>query len=530
MPASSFAYRRSPDQDEPSPARHPVVVVGAGPVGLTAAIDLTLRGVPVVLLDDADRIGEGSRAICFSKRTLEILDRLGVGETCLKKGVTWKIGKVFHRDRLVYRFDLLPEPGHKMPAFVNLQQYHLERFLLDRASDLGIDLRWRNRVTAVDPMKDGAVLTVETPDGPYRLAADWLIAADGAHSTLRRLLDLEWLGEAFDDRFLIADIRMHADLPAERRFWFDPPFHEGQSALMHKQPDDVWRIDLQLGPQADAEAEKRPERVVPRLRRMLGHEDFTLEWVSVYRFQCRRIARFLHGRIIFAGDAAHQVSPFGARGANSGIEDAANIAWKLALVLKGDAAETLMESYHAERSAAADEDIGHSTRSTDFIAPRTPAERRLRNAVLALAGSCDFARSMVNSGRLSRPAVYDGPLTIPDEEAWDAPMRPGMALLDAPMRAGGRPVWLLNGLPRDFCLVVVDDGTPIEPPKGLPVFTIGRELEDAEGLFAARYSASPGACFLVRPDHYLAGRWRTFDSTKVEAALVRARGGDDARA
>ncbi|HEX2255210.1 MAG TPA: FAD-dependent oxidoreductase [Afifellaceae bacterium] len=525
MAAVDFAYRRSPDQDAPEPARHPVVVVGAGPVGLTAAIDLTLRCVPVIVLDDADRIGEGSRAICFSKRTLELLDRLGVGETCLKKGVTWKFGKVFHGDTEVYRFDLLPEAGHKMPAFVNLQQFHLERYLLERAAGLGIDLRWRNRVTAIERRNDGAELTVETPDGPYRLAADWVVAADGAHSTLRRLLGLDWLGEAFDDRFLIADIRMHADLPAERRFWFDPPFHEGQSALMHKQPDDVWRIDLQLGPQADAEAEKCPERVLPRLKRMLGHDDFTLEWVSVYRFQCRRIARFLHGRVIFAGDAAHQVSPFGARGANSGIEDATNLAWKLALVVEGAAPEALMESYHVERSAAADEDIGHSTRSTDFIAPRTPAERRLRNAVLALAGSCDFARRMVNSGRLSRPALYDGPLTTLDEEAWDGPMRPGAALLDAPMRAGDRPAWLLDCLPRDFCLLAAAGGPPIDPPEGLAVLSIGGDLEDAEGHFAARYGAAPGACFLVRPDHYLAGRWRRYDRIKVEAALAQARGG-----
>jgi 3-(3-hydroxy-phenyl)propionate hydroxylase len=530
MPHQQFAYRRSPDQDATQPVRHPVIVVGAGPVGLTAAIDLTLRGVPVAVLDDADRIGEGSRAICFSKRTLEILDRLGVGETCLEKGVTWKIGKVFHRDRLVYQFDLLPEPGHKMPAFVNLQQYHLEKYLLERAGALGIDLRWKSRVAALEPLNDGAVLTVETPDGPYRLAADWVVAADGARSTLRRLLGLEWLGEAFDDRFLIADIRMHADFPAERRFWFDPPFHDGQSALMHKQPDDVWRIDLQLGPDADAEAEKRPERVVPRLKRMLGHEDFTLEWVSVYRFQCRRIARFVHGRIVFAGDAAHQVSPFGARGANAGIEDATNLAWKLALVLKGAAPEALMESYHVERSAAADEDIGHSTRSTDFIAPRTPAERRLRNAVLTLADRCDFARRMVNSGRLSRPADYGGPLTTPDEEDWEGPMRPGAALIDAPMRTGGRPAWLLERLPRDFCLIVADGGPPVEPPAGLPAVTIGRGLDDADGLFAARYGAAPGACYLVRPDHYLIGRWRAFDRPKVAAALARARGGEDAQA
>src|SRR5215210_4694910 len=209
-----FPYRRSPDQDRRD-AHHPVVVVGAGPVGLCAAIDLAQRGVPVVLLDDADRIGEGSRGICYAKRTLEILDRLGVAGKCLEKGVTWKVGKVFQRDALLYRFDLLPE------------------------------------------------------DGPYRLDADWVIAVDGARSTLRRLLGLAFLGEAFEDRFLIADVRMAGAFPPERWFWFDPPFHDGRSALLHKQPDDIWRIDLQLGPDADPIAEQAPERVVPRLTQML---------------------------------------------------------------------------------------------------------------------------------------------------------------------------------------------------------------------------------------------------------------------
>ena len=305
-----FPYRRSPDQDRRD-AHRPVVVVGAGPVGLCAAIDLAQRGVPVVLLDDADRIGEGSRGICYAKRTLEILDRLGVAGKCLEKGVTWKVGKVFQRDALLYRFDLLPEDGHKMPAFINLQQYYLEQFLCERAAELdAIDVRWRNKVSAIEPRNDGASLTIDTPDGPYRLDADWVIAADGARSTLRRLLGLAFLGEAFEDRFLIADVRMAGAFPPERWFWFDPPFHDGRSALLHKQPDDIWRIDLQLGPDADPAEEQKPERVVPRLRQMLGADTrFSLEWVSVYTFQCRRLKRFVHGRVVFVGDAAHQVSP-----------------------------------------------------------------------------------------------------------------------------------------------------------------------------------------------------------------------------
>src|SRR5918911_2584365 len=378
-----FPYRRSPDQDRHD-AHRPVVVVGAGPVGLSAAIDLAQRGVPVVLLDDAGRIGEGSRGICYAKRTLEILDRLGVAQRCLDKGVTWKVGKVFQRDALLYRFDLLPEDGHEMPAFINLQQYYLEEFLCERARELGnLDVRWRNKVSGIEARNDGARLIVETPDGPYRLDADWVVAADGARSTLRRLLGLDFLGEVFEDRFLIADVKMTGSFPPERWFWFDPPFHAGRSALLHKQPDDVWRIDLQLGPGADPVEEQRPERVIPRLRQMLGpHTRFELEWVSVYTFQCRRLERFVHGRVVFVGDAAHQVSPFGARGANSGVQDAENLAWKLALVLAGKAPASLLESYDAERISAADENILNSTRSTDFITPKTPMARALRDSVL----------------------------------------------------------------------------------------------------------------------------------------------------
>src|SRR5215207_6387900 len=253
-----FPYRRSPDQDRRD-AHHPVVVVGAGPVGLCAAMDLAQRGVPVVLLDDADRIGEGSRGICDAKRTLEILDRLGVAETCLEKGVTWKLGKVFQRDDQLYAFDLLPEAGHKMPAFINLQQYYLERALVERAAELpNLDLRWRNKVSGLKHRNDGVTLTIETPEGSYDLDADWVVAADGARSALRGMLGLDFEGEIFEDRFLIADVKMKGDFPPERWFWFDPPFHEGRSALLHKQPDDVWRIDLQLGSEADAAEEQKP--------------------------------------------------------------------------------------------------------------------------------------------------------------------------------------------------------------------------------------------------------------------------------
>jgi 3-(3-hydroxy-phenyl)propionate hydroxylase len=522
-----YDYRRSLDQHSRAVVRHPVIVVGAGPVGLAAAIDLALRGVPVVLLDDADRIGSGSRGICWAKRTLEIFDRLGIGERLVEQGVTWKLGKVFLADELVFSFDLLPEDGHKMPAFINLQQYAVEKDLVDRARELdAIDLRWKNRVVGVEARNDGVRLAIETPDGPYSLDADWLIAADGARSSVREALGLDFTGVSFEDKFLIADVRMAADFPTERRFWFDPRFHSGQSALMHRQPGNVWRIDLQLGPDADVEAEQQPDRVVARLRKMLGERAFELEWVSIYRFNCRRLDRFVHGRVVFAGDAAHQVSPFGARGANSGIQDAENLAWKLAAVVQGEADATLLDSYDLERRQAANENIAHSTRSTDFIAPHSIAERRLRDAVLALAPRAEFARRMVNSGRLSTASIYDSPLSTPDETGFSGAARLGAPVPDVPIRTrDGRPGYLLEGLPAGFALLTVKKGALPKVPAGIARMVIGDDVLDERGLFAQRFDATPGAAYLLRPDQHLCARWRRCDPEKVRAARDRALGG-----
>ena len=293
MPAT-YTNPRYPFRPPPRPGgveEAAVAIVGGGLVGLTAALDLARRGVRSVLLDEDDTVSFGSRAICFAKRTLEIYGRLGLGHRFLEKGVTWNTGRVYHRDREAYSFNLLPEEGHEYPAFVNLQQYYAEEWLVEACAATGrVDLRWKSRVTGIEPRADGALLAVETPAGAYRLHAQWLLAADGARSTIREAMGLPFLGQVFRDRFLIADVVMHAPFPAERRFWFDPPFHPGQSVLLHKQPDDVWRIDFQLGWDADPEVEKEPERVKARVRTMLGPDiPFDLEWVSVYTFRCRRI-------------------------------------------------------------------------------------------------------------------------------------------------------------------------------------------------------------------------------------------------
>lgn len=527
--APLYPYKRSQDQDAAAPVRHPVVIIGAGPVGLATAIDLAQANVPVVILDDNDKVSVGSRAICFSKRSLEIFDRLGCGNEMVDKGVVWNVGKVFFGDRQVYDFNLLPEEGHKRPAFINLQQYYCELHLVERIRALQVEgkpveIRGGSRVANLNQRDDHTLVTVETADGAYNIEADWLIACDGAGSPSRRMLDLDFVGRVFEDNFLIADVIMKADFPTERWFWFDPPFNKDQSALLHKQPDGVWRIDLQLGWDIDKEEEKKPENVIPRLKQMLGQDvEFDLEWVSIYTFQCRRMEKFRHGRVIFAGDSAHQVSPFGARGANSGFQDADNLGWKLKLVLEGKAPESLLDSYAFEREMAADENILQSSRSTDFITPKSDISRVFRDAVLDLSEKHAFARPLVNSGRLSVPCVYDGSmLNGPDVEGLPARTRPGSPAVDAPLGDG----WLLDWLGSGFHLL----GIGAEVPENIRIDGI-----DIAGVSIAPASAGPelkarylgeasSAVYLIRPDQHVAARWTGYDRAAVEHALAIALG------
>ena len=565
-----FPYQPCAEQTRPGHAPlHPVVIVGAGPVGLVTAIELARQGIKVVLVDDDNTLSTGSRAICFAQRTLDIFDRLGCGQRMVDKGVGWNRGKVFLRDQPVYEFDLLPERGHARPAFINLQQYYVEGYLLEQAHTLpDIDIRWSSKVSAIAHHADHEALTVDSPDGSYRLKARYVVAADGARSPLRRMMGLESVGHTFRDRFLIADVRMDAPFPAERWFWFDPPFHPNQSVLLHRQPDEVWRIDFQLGWEADPVLEKTPEKVIPRVRALLGPEvQFSLEWVSVYTFACVRMERFRHGRVLFVGDAAHCVSPFGARGANSGIQDAENLAWKLACVLQGQAPESLLDSYADEREFAADENLLNSTRSTDFITPKSEVSRRFRDAVLDLAREYGFARRLVNSGRLSLPAtLHASPLNTGDSTSFGNSMQPGAPCCDAPVACtpvAGIPVagddWLLRHLGNSFALMIFAPAASLARSQlqELAGMTQGRlplrllfvsatattsqdretlegigaaasQVHDIEGLAARRYDmhapASAPGCYLIRPDQHVCARWRDIDALAILQALWRATG------
>lgn len=546
-----YPYRRPPELDIQDVRHYPVVIVGAGPSGLTAAIDLAQQGISSIVLDDNNTVSVGSRAICFAKRTLEIMDRLGCAQPMLDKGVTWQHGRVFFQEREVYDFNLLPEEGHRVPAFINLQQYYLEEYLVNRADALSeqINLRWLNKVTAVDSQPSHTVVTVSTQDGDYRLSCDYLLVADGANSKIRDMLSLESKGQIFQDRFLIADVIMKAGFPTERWFWFDPPFHPNQSVLLHKQPDNVWRIDFQLGWDADPEEEKKEENIRPRVQAMLGADvEFELEWASVYTFRCRKMDNFIHNSVFFMGDAAHQVSPFGARGANGGAQGIDNLAWKLARVLKGEAPEALLDTYNTERQHGAKENILNSTRATDFITPKSRISRLFRDSVLELAEHYPFARSLVNSGRLSMPCRYeDSPLNGPDDVSLPAELRPGTPAKDAPIRLDGQHAWLLNQLGNRFVLLF-DGRLPtgeaearapelaalLEAQPDLDLLVIGPAslarlprttlIEDTDGLVSQRYGLSAGAAYLIRPDQHIAARWSECHRDAVVQAIDRSLG------
>ena len=542
-----FDYVRPPELAEGRDGHYPVIVVGAGPVGLTAAIDLAHQGQPVLLLDDDDTVSIGSRGVCYAKRTLEVLDRIGCDNRFVDKGVSWDVGRTFFGEGEVFNFNLRPQAQHLRPGMINLQQYYLEQYLIERTGDVPqLEKRFKHKVIAVTPGDDKVTLRVETPDGAYTLTTDWLVVADGARSPIRTMLGLDIEGKVFMDRFLIADVVMAADFPAERWFWFDPPFHRNQSVLLHKQADNVWRIDFQLGWQADPVEEKKPENVIPRIKAMLGDErEFELEWVSVYTFQCRRMNQFNHGRVLFVGDAAHQVSPFGARGANSGIQDTDNLAWKLKLVMDGKAPAALLDTYGEERGYAADENLMNSTRSTDFITPKSTTSKVFRNAVLQLAAKYPFARTLVNSGRLSVPSwLATSSLNTPDGDVFEGQMIPGAPLADAPIEAAGQPGWLLHQLGNRFQLLhYVDDASTLDEKTALALAQLAqaaiaieaiivaprgqapaglKTLIDTDGCIAQRYDLRPGTTYLVRPDQHVAARWRALDASKIKAAVARA--------
>ncbi|WP_212748444.1 FAD-dependent monooxygenase [Maribacter algarum] len=533
----TYPLKKVADMESDTVTNYQVAIIGAGPAGLTAALDLANRGISSVVFSKENTVSIGSRALCFSKKSLEVINRIApkAVEKMLAKGVTWNLGKVFYQEDEVYKFNLLPEDGHKIPAFINLQQYYFEEYLVDEiANQPLIDLRWQSAAHFVSQDEDKVTLEIETELGNYNIEAEYLLACGGVRSKTRETMNIPFEGELFEENFLIADVTMENDFPTERWFWFDPPFNKGYSALLHKEPDGVYRIDLQLGIDGvDKDKELDPERIKGRLRRMLGDDcKFELEWTSIYNFRCMRIKNMVHDRVIFAGDSAHQVSPFGARGANGSIQDIDNLAWKLAYVLQGKAPKSLLDSYQEERSPAADENIYHSSNATDFISPKSEISTLFRNQLLSLAKDHVFAQKMVNSGRLSHAFKYlNSTLTSSEKEEWNCKLQNGYPLNDVALKHNGETSYLLDALSDDFNLVlygdVLVDVSKITAHFPVNVISISegntnKGLVDSNGYFKKRYDATPGSWYLIRPDHYIANRGRTLDYEAINMGICKA--------
>lgn len=368
-------------EDGADTQHHRVAIVGGGIVGLASALGLARYGVPSVVLEADDGVCVGSRAICFSRRSLEILGRLKALDAVLGKGLPWTGGRSFYRGMEVLNFRMPHDDNQRFPPMVNIQQFYVEQSLLDAAQASGlVDVRWQNRVVGMTARSDGVHLSIETPLASYALEADWLLGCDGARSKVREGTGLQLRGTNYEGRYVIVDIKLQSDRPAERLAWFDPPSNAGSTILMHRQPDDVWRIDYQLHGDEDPDRAVRPENVMPRVEshlRMMGErEDWSPIWISLYRASALTLECYRKDRIILAGDAAHLVPIFGVRGANSAFEDADNLAWKLSLVINGLASESLLESYSTERVHAAQGNLREAMKSTEFMSPLHSGLRR----------------------------------------------------------------------------------------------------------------------------------------------------------
>ena len=535
-----------PAELEGRAVRHRVAIVGAGPVGITAALELSRHGVESVVLDAKATVNDGSRAICISRHSLEILQQLGVDGPFVEKGLGWTRGRTYFRDRAIFRFEMPHSEQERFLPMINLQQQYIEQFLIDKAGESElVELRWQSAVTGVSQTDSGVTLEVTTPEGDYRLECDYLLAADGARSVVRKAFGLALHGEAYEGRYVIADVCLKSDLPTERRAFFDSAALPDTTLLVHKQPDDIWRIDYQLGPNEDPEQAVKESRIRERVslivREVLGEdEDWELEWWSLYKAYTLALDDYRHGRVLFIGDSAHLVPIFGVRGLNNGLADAANAGWKLACVLKGQAPDRLLDSYSPERRGATLDVFANAGKSTRFMTPPTRGYRLMRNAVLALALHNDYASGFADPRQVTPYTYAQSPLTLADRAGFEAGPMPGAPLVN---RRLGDDDFLLDYLGAGFALLYFSEDGEIAPglqarvealrARGVDL-TLLRLCQAAgiegtlvapDGQLFAGYGAKHGSAYLARPDRHVAARWKRLAPADLDSALAIALGG-----
>jgi len=500
----------------------PVAIVGAGPVGLTAALALAREGVRSVLLDAKATFNDGSRAICIARQSYHILDRLGAVGPFLDKSLGWTTGRSFYRGRQILEFQMPDSPREKYRPMYNLEQQYIEQFLWDAvAREPLIDARWQSRVTGLEDDENGIVLTIEDPLGGYPLKAAWLLAADGARSTIRSLRGLRLKGQNFEGRYVIADVQMEHDYPTIRRALFDPDCRRGGTILVHRQPDDIWRIDYQLGDGEDEQEAIREDTVRASVAAVLEEIGYSgawdLEWWSIYSANTLALDDYRDGRVVFIGDSAHIVPIFGVRGLNNGLADAHNIAWKLARVIEGKAGEALLDSYTPERRGATLDVFANATKSARFMTPPTAGWQLMRDAALNLALSHPFAAVLANPRQMTPYTYADSPIVAPDDPAFEGGPPPGATLPEARVDNG----FLSDLLGPGFTLLSFASGLA-EHFTGLDLHCV--DLQQASEA-AEVLAAGPTSAYLVRPDLHIAARWHNAGPDDVRQALSHALAG-----
>ncbi len=520
------------------PQHVPVLIAGGGPVGLTLAALLARHGVASLVAELDEGYCSGSRAICMSRRSQEILSWVGADKPLVEKGLSWVGGRSYFRDREVLHFEMPSEPTQRYAPMVNIQQFYAEEFAHKAAMAQGglVDVRWSSKVTAVRPQARGAEVVVQGADGlEHTVEADWVVACDGGRSTVREQLGLQLEGTQYEGRYVIVDVVQKTRRAVERLAWFDPPSNPGSTILMHRQPDDVWRIDYQIRDDEDPLEAVKPENVLPRVQShlsMIGeNEPWQPLWISIYNAKCLTLPSYRHGRVLFAGDAAHLVPIFGVRGLNSGLDDAANLAWKLALVQQGQSPDSLLDSYSAERVLATRENIAYGAKSTEFMAPPNYGFKLLREAALRLSTEDAVVSGLLNP-RQSTPVDYVGsPLNqAGGEGAFSRGPHAGSPAPEALLQSPAGDLHLTSCFGAGFALLCFSDSTELSADlgaiDGLRVVRIIRQgapdqhtFVDALGQAADRYDAAAGAVYLVRPDGYVLARWRAATAAQVRLAL-----------